>query len=77
MNNQLKFGDVVESTFVVSRRQLDRRNTGFSPISYQGSPTVYRAGDVVNVPYDDTEISTIEAIGKAWESYASGITPNV
>lgn len=77
MENEIKFGDVVESNFITSSRQLQRRNTGFSPISYSGSPTVYRAGDVVNVPYEDTEISTIEAIGKAWEAYASGITPDL
>jgi hypothetical protein len=76
MASNIRFGDVVESTFVVSKEQLAKRNRGFSPISYQGSPTVYRAGDVVNIPYEDEEISTIEAIGKAWEAFASGITPN-
>jgi hypothetical protein len=73
--DEIKFGDVVESTFVLSQRQLETRQAGFSPISYQGVPITYHAGDVVNLPYEATERSTIEAVGLAWAAYAQGIVP--
>lgn len=72
---EISFGDVVETTFVLSPRQLETRQAGFSPISYQGVPTTYHAGDVVNLPYQPTERSTIEAVGLAWAAYALGIEP--
>lgn len=71
-----KFGDVVDTTNPASTEQVERRLHGFSDISYSGSPTLYTAGDVVHVPYDSTEISTIEAIGLAWAAYASGVLPS-
>jgi len=70
-----KFGDVVDATNPASPEQTERRLHGFSTISYEGSPTLYTAGDVVHIPYDNTEVSTMEAVGLAWAAYASGITP--
>jgi hypothetical protein len=72
---EIKFGDVVESTFILSPRQLETRQAGFSPVSYLGVPTTYHAGDVVNLPYTPSERSTIEAVGLAWAAYAQGILP--
>jgi hypothetical protein len=70
-----KFGDVVESNFIYSEQQFGKRIYGESTVSYKGSPTVYHVGDVVHLPYVSGEVSTIEAIGLAWEAYASGIPP--
>lgn len=75
MTNTPGFGDIVDSTTPANKEQLDRRQYGFSTISYDGSPTVYKPGDVVYLPYDITEKSTMEAIGLAWAAYAEGITP--
>jgi len=69
------FGDVVSTNFIYSREQLDGRIYGDSTIQYSGSPTVYHAGDVVHLPYQAGELSTIEAIGLAWAAFASGIGP--
>lgn len=69
------FGEVVDSTYVRSARQDEVRKDGFSPIQFQGNPTVYHAGDVVNLPFVSGEVSSIEAVGLAWAAYASGITP--
>jgi NADH dehydrogenase FAD-containing subunit len=69
------FGDVVDSTFIYSAEQLDGRLYGNSEVSYQGVPTVYHVGDVVYLPYASGETSTMEAVGLAWQAYASGIGP--
>ena len=69
------FGDVVDSNFIYSKEQIDGRIYGESKISYEGVPTIYHAGDVVYLPYQSGETSTMEAIGLAWAAYASGITP--
>jgi hypothetical protein len=69
------FGDVVDTNFIYSQDQLGQRIYGNSDISYEGKPTVYHAGDVVNLPYTLEETSTIEAIGLAWAAFASGIGP--
>lgn len=73
MTNTPGFGDVVESTTPASEEQSARRQYGFSPISYDGSPTVYKGGDVVHLPYENDEKSTMEAVGLAWAAYAEGI----
>ena len=70
-----EFGDIVDGTFFLSPEQVDVRQYGFSPIKASGIPTVYHVGDVINRPYASGEISTIEAIGLAWEAYAVGILP--
>ena len=69
------FGDVVDTTSIPSAEQQETRKRGFSPISYDGVPTTYHAGDVVHLPYNANETSTIEAIGLAWQAFASGIGP--
>lgn len=69
------FGDVVATNFIYSQEQLDGRIYGDSEISYSGIPTVYHAGDVVHLPYESGETSTMEAIGLAWAAFASGIGP--
>ena len=69
------FGDVVDSNFIYSQGQLDIRIYGESTISYEGNPTVYHAGDVVHLPYQSGETSTMEAIGLAWAAFASGVGP--
>jgi hypothetical protein len=69
------FGDVVDSSSPQTSQQLDKRQYGFSTVSYEGSPTVYKGGDVVYLPYETTETSTMEAIGLAWAAYAEGIPP--
>lgn len=69
------FGDVVSTNFIYSQEQLDGRIYGDSEIQYSGVPTVYHAGDVVHLPYQSGELSTIEAIGLAWAAFASGVTP--
>lgn len=70
-----EFGDVVDGTFFLSPEQVQIRKYGYSPIKSSGVPTVYHAGDVVNLPYTSGEISTMEAIGLAWGSFSSGVTP--
>lgn len=70
-----EFGDVVDGTFFLSPEQVLTRKYGYSPIKASGIPTVYHAGDVVNLPYASGEISTMEAIGLAWGSFSSGVTP--
>ncbi len=75
INNQISFGDLADSSFRKSQEQERRRKDGKSPIYYKGNPTVYHAGDVVNLPYTPVELSTVEAVGLAWAAYASGITP--
>jgi hypothetical protein len=51
------------------------RQYGFSPITASGIPTVYHAGDVVNLPYASGEISPMDAMGLAWGAFSSGIVP--
>jgi hypothetical protein len=70
------FGDVVDGTFFLSQEQVDTRKYGFSSIKASGIPTVYHAGDVVNIPYGSGEVSTMEAIGLAWYAFSSGVTPS-
>jgi len=70
-----EFGDVVDSNFIYSQQQLDARIYGESAISYDGNPTVYHPGDVVHLPYQSGETSTMEAIGLAWAAFASGVGP--
>jgi hypothetical protein len=69
------FGDVVDSNFIYSQSQIDERIYGDSTISYEGLPTVYHVGDVVHLPYQSGETSTMEAIGLAWAAFASGVGP--
>jgi hypothetical protein len=70
-----EFGDVVSTNFIYSQEQLNERIYGDSEIQYSGIPTVYHAGDVVHLPYQSGEISTMEALGLAWAAFASGIGP--
>lgn len=67
------FGDIVDSTTPASEEQAARRQYGFSTVSYDGSPTVYKAGDVVHLPYELDEKSSMEAVGLAWAAFAEGI----
>ena len=69
------FGDITDGTFVLSEEQQAIRKYGFSTIKASGIPTVYHAGDVVNLPYVSGEISTVEAIGLAWAAFSSGVVP--
>jgi hypothetical protein len=69
------FGDIVDGTFSLSPEQVAVRKYGESTVKLSGVPTVYHAGDVVNLPYASGEISTMEAIGKAWAAFSSGVTP--
>lgn len=69
------FGYIVDTTFIFSEAQDGRRKYGFSEILYKDRPTVYHAGDVVNLPYRDTELSTMEAVGLAWAATISGVNP--
>lgn len=75
MTSTPSFGDVVESTFTYSSEQDNIRKYGFSDIQISGRPTVYHAGDVVHLPFESGEVSTIEAVGLAWGAYVSGIGP--
>ena len=70
-----KFGDVVDSNFIYSSEQRKKRKFGDSDIQVEGNPATYHAGDVVHLPYQAGETSTIEAIGLAWGAFASGIDP--
>lgn len=70
------FKEIIQTNFVYSEAQRDVRKYGNSEIQYSGQPTIYHAGDVINLPYVSGERSTIEAIGLAWEAYASGILPS-
>lgn len=70
-----EFGDVVDSNVVYSQQQIDERLYGDSSISYEGIPTVYHVGDVVHLPYQSGETSTMEAIGLAWAAFATGLGP--
>ncbi len=67
------FGDIVDGVFVLSEEQINIRKYGFSTIKASGTPTVYHAGDVVNLPYESGETSTIEALGACWAAFASGV----
>lgn len=69
------FSYIIDTTFVFSEEQDGKRKYGFSEILYEGRPTVYHAGDVVNLPYRDSETSTMEAIGLAWAAEVSGVPP--
>lgn len=69
------FGDIIDGTFTLSPEQVEIRKYGKSPIKSEGVPTVYHAGDVVNLPFSSGEISTMEAIGLAWGSFSSGVVP--
>jgi len=75
ITNVVNFGDLVDSVFRKSKEQYERRKDGKSPIYYEGNPTVYHAGDVVNLPYTPVEISTAEAVGLAWQAYITGGVP--
>ena len=70
-----KFGDVVDSNFIYSSEQRKKRKFGDSDIQVEGNPATYHAGDVVHLPYQAGETSTIEAIGLAWGAFASGVEP--
>ncbi len=70
-----KFGDVVDSNFIYSNEQRKKRKFGDSDIQVEGNPATYHAGDVVHLPYEAGETSTIEAIGLAWGAFASGVEP--
>jgi len=70
-----EFGEIVDGTFFLSPEQVEVRKYGYSPIKASGIPTVYHAGDVVNLPYASGEISTMEALGLAWGSFSSGVVP--
>lgn len=69
------FGNITDTQFIFSEQQDAIRKFGFSRVYYQGRPTVYHAGDTVNIPYKDNELSTIEAMGLAWAAFSSGVTP--
>jgi len=69
------FGDVVDSNFVYSQKQLDTRVYGESKIFFGDSPTVYHVGDVVHLPYVSGETSTMQAIGLAWAAFVTGTEP--
>jgi hypothetical protein len=71
-----KFGDIVETSFIYSNQQRDKRKYGDSDVQVSGNPAVYHAGDVVNLPYVSGERSTIEAIGLAWGAFTSGVLPS-
>ena len=71
----VEFGDVVETRYILSEAQLAASQFGFSKVYFEGSPTVYSPGDVVNLPYVSGETSTMQALGSAWAAYASGIGP--
>ena len=70
-----KFGDIVETNFRYSEKQLKKREFGQSQVSFSGNPAVYHPGDTVNLPYGSGETSTIYAIGLAWMAAQSGIGP--
>ncbi len=70
-----KFGDVVDSNFIYSSEQRKKRKFGDSDIQVEGNPATYHAGDVVHLPYQAGETSTVEAIGLAWGAFASGVDP--
>jgi hypothetical protein len=72
---QPNFGDVVDTNFIYSQEQDDVRKYGFSEIQVSGRPTIYHPGDVVHLPYEAGETSTMEAVGLAWAAFASGVTP--
>jgi hypothetical protein len=69
------FGDVVDANGAITEQQVENRQYGNSTVSYNGSPTVYKPGDVVHLPYESSETSTMEAIGLAWAAYSEGIPP--
>jgi hypothetical protein len=71
----VEFGDVVETRYLLSEAQLAASQFGFSEVYFEGSPTVYSPGDVVNLPYASGETSSIQALGSAWAAYASGVGP--
>ena len=71
-----EFGEIIDGTFFLSPEQVETRKYGYSPIKASGIPTVYHAGDVVNLPYASGEVSTMEAIGLAWGAFASGVIPS-
>ena len=52
-----EFGEIVDGTFVLSPAQVESRKYGFSDIKVSGIPTIYHAGDVVNLPYTTGETS--------------------
>ena len=70
-----KFGDIVDTNFIYSDDQRTVRKFGDSDIQISGNPGTYHAGDVVHLPYQAGETSTIEAIGLAWGAFASGVDP--
>lgn len=71
-----KFGDIVDTNFIYSNEQRNKRKYGDSEIQVSGNPAVYHAGDVVHLPYGSGERSTIEAIGLAWAAFTSGVLPS-
>jgi len=70
-----KFGDIVDTNFIYSNEQRNTRKFGESEVLISGQPATYHAGDVVHLPYQAGETSTIEAIGLAWGAFASGVNP--
>ena len=70
-----KFGDIVDTNFIYSDDQRTVRKFGESEVLIRGQPATYHAGDVVHLPYQAGETSTIEAIGLAWGAFASGVDP--
>jgi len=71
-----QFKEIVETNFIYSDTQRDQRKYGKSEIQVSGQPAVYHVGDVINLPYEPTELSTIEAIGLAWQAFSSGVLPS-
>tara|TARA_R100001530_G_scaffold76094_1_gene53409 strand:- start:277 stop:507 length:231 start_codon:yes stop_codon:yes gene_type:complete len=69
------FGDIIETNFIYSDDQRAVRKYGDSVVQVSGQPATYHAGDVVHMPYQAGETSTIEAIGLAWSAFANGIDP--
>ena len=75
MTDTPQFGDVIRSSFVLSSGQIAKRQFGESEIKVAGTPTRYHPGDLVNLPYSGTELSTIEAMGLAWTASITGGKP--
>ena len=71
----MKFGDIVESNFHYSEKQIATRQFGQSKIEYSGFPAIYHPGDTVNLPYGSGETSSFDAMGLAWSAYQSGLGP--
>ena len=75
MTDQPQFGDVIRSAYIPSETQQKKREFGRSPVTISGIQTVYHNGDVVFLPFESGQISTIEAMGLAWAANQSGVGP--